>query len=549
MDPQKHAARTLSSIGPVGIAATLALWTVAFPGTASAQSGYAYRITDPLVGSSLDSINTAFWEPWSAPGATGAPTVSSEGFTLSGQLNYLGLLGAAGGPIAKWLLVGDFRISILLAQGSSATRRNHATVYEVVDCATLGKTVAGVWGGAGAQVGNAPGDHYAMPAGGAAYYLFAKKGATLTIYQGNATGVSEADTAVLAVTLPNPDAPYIFYLGVGSPNDNTMTARDLVVETQGLASCPAGTAIPETWKAPGACTCTCQGVTQPGHGYKVTDPLVGSSLGDINTAFWEPWSAPTATGAPAISSAGFTLSGQLNYLGLMGAAGGPLAKWLLGGDFRISILLAQGSSTTRRNHATVYEVVDCATLGKTVAGVWGGAGALVGNAPGDHYAMPAGGAAYYLFAKQGAGLTIYQGDASGVSEASTPVLAVTLPNPDAAYIFYLGVGSPNDNTMTARDFVLETQSLASCPAGVTPAQWCDCGCTGGAGGSTGVDGGATGGVGGSTGVDGGSTSGDDKGGGGGCNLSDARGPGSGILLGLLFALALVHRRARHRTSR
>jgi hypothetical protein len=237
-----------------GLAGVLAVFSILLPGAARAQSSYAYRITDPMVGTSLAALNTAFWEPWSTPSATGAPAISSEGFTLSGQQNYLGLMGAAGGPVAKWLLQGDFRISIRLAQGSSTTRRNQASIYEVVDCATLGANAYGVWGGAGAEVGNTPGDHYPMPAGGTAYYLFLKQGASLTIHEGSASAVSETDPIVLDVTLPKPDAAYIFYLGTGSPNDNTMTARDFVLETQGLASCPIGARPPATW-----CDCGCTG--------------------------------------------------------------------------------------------------------------------------------------------------------------------------------------------------------------------------------------------------------------------------------------------------
>ncbi|MBN2573935.1 MAG: hypothetical protein JXP73_05160, partial [Deltaproteobacteria bacterium] len=169
--------RTRSCVSALG--GVLVALAVCLPGVAHAQSGYAYRITDAMVGTSLAVLNTAFWEPWSAPAATGAPAISGEGVALSGHLNYLGLMGAAGGPVAKWLLQGDFRISIRLAQGSSTTRRNHATVYEVVDCATLGKNAFGVWGGAGVMVGFTSGDHYPMPAGGAAYYLFVKQGARL----------------------------------------------------------------------------------------------------------------------------------------------------------------------------------------------------------------------------------------------------------------------------------------------------------------------------------------------------------------------------------
>jgi uncharacterized protein (TIGR03382 family) len=316
----------------------------------------------------------------------------------------------------------------------------------------------------------------------------------------------------------------MFFLGVGSPNDNTMTARDLVLETQGLASCPAGAAIPAQWKTGGACTCSCQGSTKAGQSLRVTDPLVGNSLDAINKSFWEPWSAPQATGAPAMSGDGFALSGHLNYLGLMGAPGGPVAKWLLEGDFRISIRLAQGSSATRRNHASVYEVVDCAALGKNAFGVWGGAGAAVGNTPGDHYAMPAGSTAYYLFVKKGARLTIHEGNASAVSESDKTVLDLPLPNPAAAYMFFLGVGSPNDNTMTARDLVLETQGLASCPAGTSaPTGWCDCGCS-----------------------DGGSQK-SDGGGGGGCSTGGPVPPGPALLLVALAAtLALLRRRVIRR---
>jgi|GEM_PF-3843574 len=505
-----------------GLRILLGVLAFSLPSAASAQSSYAYRITDPMVGTSLADLNTAYWEPWSAPSATGAPAISNEGFTLSGHQNYLGLMGAAGGPVAKWLLQGDFHISIRLAQGSSTTRRNQASLYEVVDCATLGANAYGVWGGAGAEVGNTPGDHYPMPAGETAYYLFSKQGAGLTIHEGNASAVSAADPIVLQVTLPNPDASYLFYLGTGSPNDNTMTASDLVIETQGLASCPGGAAIPEQWKTGGACTCSCQGQgsVQTGQGYRITDPMVGTSLADLNTAYWEPWSAPSATGAPAISSEGFTLSGQQNYLGLMGAAGGPVAKWLLQGDFRISIRLAQGSSTTRRNQASLYEVVDCATLGANAYGVWGGAGAEVGNVPGDHYPMPAGGTAYYLFSKQAASLTIHEGSASGVGEADPIVLGVTLPNPAAGYIFYLGTGSPNDNTMTASNLVLESQGLASCPAGISaPASWCDCGCA--------VGGGPQGG----------------DGGGGGCSMGGRGDPADSlVLMAFVAGLGLALRR-------
>ena len=503
----------------------VAMLLILLPARGASAAEYAYRVTDPMVGDSVDDLNTAFWEPWSTPAATGGATVSSEGFSLSGQANYLGLVGD-GGPLSKWAMSGDFQISIHLSQGSSSTRRNHVTVYELVDCTTLGPQTAGVWGGAGTSVGNTDGDHYAMPAGISAYYLFVKKGDRLVIHEGNAQGVSESDTAVLEVTLQHPDAPYIFSLGMGSPNDNTMTAKDFVLETEELASCPSGASVPPAWSNGGeACSCDCPNGAVAQYSHRVTDPLVGTSMSDLNTSFWEPWSGPNATGEASISSDGFSLSGQVNYLGLVGD-GGPLSKWAMIGNFRIKIRLRQGSSSTRRNHATIYELVDCTTLGAQAAGVWGGAGTAIGNTSGDHYAMPEGGTAYYLFVKKGNHLVIHEGNGQGVSESDKVVLDVTLQHPDAPYIFSIGVGSPNDNTMTANDFVLESQGLTACPTGgVAPAAWCACNCDGSSDPSP--------------------TGGEDDGEGGGCSMSGRGGPaGAMALLALAGVATLLGRRRR-----
>ena len=93
--------------------------------------------------------------------------------------------------------------------------------------------------------------------------------------------------------------------------------------------------------------------------------------------------------------------------------------------------------------------------------------------------MPAGGAAYYLFVKRGSTLTIHEGDDVGASEGDLAVVDITLPEPDALYAFYLGVGSPNSNWMTARDLDLRATELVSCPdEGGSLADWCDCDCDG-----------------------------------------------------------------------
>ena len=176
------------------------------------------------------------------------------------------------------------------------------------------------------------------------------------------------------MTLPNPGGSYLFYLGVGSPNDNVMTARDFVLEAEELASCPAGTSPPSAWvvsdSGPG-CDCDCPDGQPPVHSAHVTDAMTGASFSDLNTDFWEPWTGdPGSTGEVTIDGDGVTFDGHLSYLGLTSTTGGPLSKWMLRGDFRIEIFLAQGDAGTRRNHATVAAATDCSTWASGLAGVW-----------------------------------------------------------------------------------------------------------------------------------------------------------------------------------
>jgi hypothetical protein len=93
--------------------------------------------------------------------------------------------------------------------------------------------------------------------------------------------------------------------------------------------------------------------------YQITDPLVGASLIDLNTEFWEPWNAPGGTeeGYFSISADGLVLGSFSVYLGLLEQP--QLAKWAMAGDFRISFFFESSQSPGdygNRIHVNIYEV-------------------------------------------------------------------------------------------------------------------------------------------------------------------------------------------------
>jgi hypothetical protein len=84
--------------------------------------------------------------------------------------------------------------------------------------------------------------------GTSAYFLFVKSGGDLTIYKGDANGVTE-DPAnqVFFGDYLNPDGNFIFMLGTGNPNSGWIKVRDVTIQTENIVACDGTTPIPMGW--------------------------------------------------------------------------------------------------------------------------------------------------------------------------------------------------------------------------------------------------------------------------------------------------------------
>jgi len=212
-------------------------------GVAQAQP-YAYRITDPMVGTSAADLNVEFWQPWVAPGGTGTMQVTASGVLVANQLNYLGYFNINNAPTTWWTFGGDFRISIFVS--NDVPDRLGVTLREIASCTTLSETnMIGLWGGSS---NTPPPRHFYMPQGSGSYYLFAKSGNQLVLRQGSATSVSDSDPIVQGPFTVDPEVQYFVYMGSGNPNSGQMTVRNLDLQTQNLTSCREGHPIPSSWR-------------------------------------------------------------------------------------------------------------------------------------------------------------------------------------------------------------------------------------------------------------------------------------------------------------
>ncbi len=233
-----------------------ALMTVAMLfANVAVSATYNYQITDPMVGTSLTDLNTAFWEPWIGfPGSggtseTGYVVISDEGLVL-GSFNVN--LGFGPGMMPKWVLEGDFRVSFFLETspdtGGYYGNRLGAFIYELTP--VCGGYVypygyAGLWMGYPAPD---PSLYYPLQYEEAAHFLFVKEGSTVTIYKGDASGVTEdiAHQVFLGEYL-NSAGQFLFGLSTGHPNSGWLRVRDVVIDTQGLLACDGSTSIPPEW--------------------------------------------------------------------------------------------------------------------------------------------------------------------------------------------------------------------------------------------------------------------------------------------------------------
>ncbi len=229
-------------------------------GTSTAADPYlvaTYRITDPMVGTALTDLNTAFWEPSIGPPGNAGPSeqgyvsISNEGLVL-GSFNVA--LGQVFDGVPKWVLEGDFRVSFFLETSPNPGdygNRLGAYIYEMAPlCGAFvyPSGYAGLWMGYSAPEASL---YYPLQYNDAAYFLFVKVGSTVTIYKGDATGVTE-DPAHLVFfgDYLNPAGQFLFGLGTGNPNSGWMRVRDVVINTHGLLACDGITPIPPEWEIP-----------------------------------------------------------------------------------------------------------------------------------------------------------------------------------------------------------------------------------------------------------------------------------------------------------
>ena len=215
---------------------------------------YNYQVTDPMVGTLLTDLNTAFWEPSIGPpgigGAseTGYASISDDGLVL-GSFNVQ--LGQVFDGVPKWVLEGDFRVSFFLETSPNPGdygNRLGAFIYEMEPLcgAFIYPTgYAGLWMGYSAPE---PTLYYPLQYEDAAYFLFVKEENTVTIYKGDNEGVTE-DPAnqVFFGDYLNAAGQFLFGLGTGNPNSGWMRVRDVVIDTEVLLPCDGSTPIPPEW--------------------------------------------------------------------------------------------------------------------------------------------------------------------------------------------------------------------------------------------------------------------------------------------------------------
>jgi hypothetical protein len=215
------------------------------------------------------------------------------------------------------------------------------------------------------------------------------------------------------------------------------------------------------------------------YNFQITDPMMGASLTDLNTVFWEPWiGSPGNAGASeqgyvSISDEGLVL-GSFNVN--LGVGPGWVPKWVLDGDFRVSFFLEISSNPGdfygNRLTAYVNEMAPlCGALNPNgFAGLWMG---YSGPPTGTYYELSYNEAAYFLFVKEGETITIYKGDSLGVTEGpDNQVFFGNYLNPEGQFVFDLGTGNPNSGWMRVRDVVIDTEGLLACDGSTPiPPEW------------------------------------------------------------------------------
>lgn len=222
-----------------------------------------------------------------------------------------------------------------------------------------------------------------------------------------------------------------------------------------------------------------QGANSATYNYRIADPMVGTSLADLNTSFWEPWIGDPGTGGASetgyvsISDDGLVL-GSFNVN--LGFGPGSVPKWVLAGDFRASFFLETSPNPGgygNRMGAFIYEmtpVCGAPIYPSGYAGLWMGSSA---PAAGLYYPLQYGEAAYFLFVKEGNTVIIYKGDAEGVTEdTESQVFVGSYLNPEGQFLFGLGTGHPNSGWMQVRDVVIDTEDLLACDGSTPiPPEW------------------------------------------------------------------------------
>jgi len=215
------------------------------------------------------------------------------------------------------------------------------------------------------------------------------------------------------------------------------------------------------------------------YNYQITDPMVGATLTDLNTAFWEPSIGPRGNagaseqGYVSISEEGLVL-GSFNVQ--LGQVFGGVPKWVLEGDFRVSFFLETSPNPGgygNRLGAWIYEMTpQCGAFiyPDGFAGLWMG---YSSPPSGYYYPLQYQEAAYFLFVKEGSTVTIYKGDNEGVAEEpANQVFSGNYLNAEGQFLFGFGAGNPNSGWMRARDVVIDTEGLLACDGSTSiPPEW------------------------------------------------------------------------------
>lgn len=194
--------------------------------------------------------------------------------------------------------------------------------------------------------------------------------------------------------------------------------------------------------------------------YKVVDPLVGASLTDINTAFWQftGTTAPYGICRPSlfsIDSNGVLLTSNHSYIG-------P-ALWAVKGDFRFTIY-SEGVLDLRGGVGIAeYSSLDPEILENYYGNDGGGTPSTFGTYV-NSSVIAHGGNGYFLYTKEGNTITIRQGDNTGVSDESPVVATGSVMDANNFFVIGAGLGCPNvtyrnDGYLRLRDFVLEAGDL------------------------------------------------------------------------------------------